>query len=249
MGENPKGRNSCQILGPILILLLRSAMNPNKILEYSEKRVLLVPIFIALNFVVFFLWKGAEANKNVSLDFMYENFLVSFDALESGKYWVLLSSVFSHNLGIHLFLNMFVLYSFGSLLERLLGRRKFFNFYILAGIVSSLSHSLVSAFMVGNPEIPALGASGAIAGLILVFSFVFPKEKILIMGLIPIPALWGAVLLIGLDIWGLLEQANGGGLPIGHGAHLGGAFFGIYYYFLFIRPKYRSISNFRQSGL
>jgi membrane associated rhomboid family serine protease len=47
----------------------------------------------------------------------------------------------------------------------------------------------------------------------------------------------GALAFIGLDVWGLIAQAEGGGLPIGHGAHLGGAFTGILYYFLFLRGR------------
>ncbi len=83
----------------------------------------------------------------------------------------------------------------------------------------------------------ALGASGAVAGLVLVFSLLFPKEKLLLFGIIPLPALFGALAFIALDLWGLFAQAGGGGLPIGHGAHLGGAFTGILFYFLYVRPK------------
>jgi membrane associated rhomboid family serine protease len=138
---------------------------------------------------------------------------------------------------LHFFMNMYVLSSFGPIVERLLGSFRFFGFYLSAGIVSSLSHSLVSAYILREPDLPALGASGAIAGVILLFSMLFPRQKILIFGLIPIPAVWGAFLFIGLDLWGLMAQAGGGGLPIGHGAHLGGAFTGIFYYYFFLRPK------------
>ncbi len=47
----------------------------------------------------------------------------------------------------------------------------------------------------------------------------------------------GAFLFIGLDVWGLVAQSGGGGLPIGHGAHLGGAITGIIYYLLFLKPR------------
>ena len=85
----------------------------------------------------------------------------------------------------------------------------------------------------------ALGASGAIAGLVLVFSLIFPREKILLMGIIPVPALFGALAFVGLDLWGLTAQAHGGGLPIGHGAHLGGALTGMLYYVFFLRRRIR----------
>jgi membrane associated rhomboid family serine protease len=171
---------------------------------------------------------------------MQENFLVSWEGLEEERYWTLLTSVFSHNMFFHILLIMLVLNSFGSLIEVVLGRVRFFIFYLIAGIVSSLCHCLVSAFIIGSPETPALGASGAIVGLVLLFALIFPRQKILIFGLIPMPAIWGALLFVGLDLWGLIAQAEGGGLPIGHGAHLGGAASGIVYYFLFLRRRFRN---------
>lgn len=173
--------------------------------------------------------------------FMENNFLVSWNALAEGRVWTLLTSVFSHQAVWHILINMFVLNSFGSLLEQVLGWRTFLSFYLVAGIISSFCHAAVSKFILGAPELNALGASGAIAGLVLLFAMMFPKQKLLLFGIIPIPALWGALAFIALDLFGLFEQSQGGGLPIGHGAHLGGAFTGILFYFLFIRRRRRSI--------
>ena len=72
--------------------------------------------------------------------------------------------------------------------------------------------------------------------MILLFAFIYPRARILLFGLIPVPALAGALGFVGLDVLGLIWQAEGGGLPIGHGAHLGGALTGVLYYFLVIRP-------------
>lgn len=171
--------------------------------------------------------------------FMIDNFLVSWTGLQEGRYWILLTSAFSHIMLFHLFMNMYVLNGFGTIVESAVGFWRFAKFYLIASVVSSLSHAVVSAFILGQPELPALGASGAVSGIVILFSFMFPKQKILILGLIPVPAIWGVVLLAGLDIWGLVAQAEGGGLPIGHGAHLGGALTGALYYFLYIRKKFR----------
>lgn len=194
-----------------------------------QKQSFLVPFFIGLNIVVFLLWGS------YSQEFMLDNFAVSWDLVEKGRYWVLLTSVFSHNMFLHLLINMFVLFSFGRLLEMLLGMKNFFIFYILAGIMGSLSHALLSKYYIHHPDQLAVGASGAIAGLILLFSLMFPKEKILIFGILPVPALFGALGFIGFDLWGLVQQSRGGGLPIGHGAHLGGAFAGVVAYFYFAK--------------
>ena len=194
-------------------------------------RSILVPLLIALNVVVYAMWNFGDEQ------FMLDNFTASWDGLLSGRFWILLSAVFSHNLLIHILINMFVLNSFGSIMEEALGRTRFLWFYLVAGVVSSVVHALVSAFLMGTPEMRAVGASGAIAGLVLVFSLTFPREKILIFGIIPVPAILGALAFIGLDLWGLYAQAGGGGLPIGHGAHLGGAFTGIVYYLFYVRGR------------
>lgn len=198
------------------------------------RRPIVVPLIIILNVGVFLMWMTAGSEH---APFMVENFLTSWDLLEAGRWWTLLTSVFSHNLFLHIFINMFVLNSFGSLLESVLGRLRFLRFYLVAGVFSSLCHCVVSRYVVGQPEQAALGASGAIAGLVLVFSLLFPREKILLLGVIPLPAIWGALAFVGIDLWGLSAQAHGGGLPIGHGAHLGGALAGALYYFFFLRRR------------
>jgi membrane associated rhomboid family serine protease len=63
------------------------------------------------------------------------------------------------------------------------------------------------------------------------------------MGIFPIPALWASIFIIGLDLWGLFEQTKGVALPIGHGAHLGGALYGGAYYFIKMRKS--SDKNFQ----
>jgi membrane associated rhomboid family serine protease len=163
---------------------------------------------------------------------MAGHFLVSWPHLEDGRIWVLVASVFSHNLLIHLAINLIVLMSFGAPLEELMGGRRFLAFYLAAGVFASLSHVLVSAFLIDRPEQAALGASGAIAALLILFSLTFPKARILLFFIVPMPAIVGALAFVAIDVWGLFAQIEGGGLPIGHGAHLGGALAG-FVYFLF----------------
>ncbi len=112
--------------------------------------------------------------------FMLDNFLVSWESLTDGRFWTLLTSAFSHNMLFHIFINMFVLRGFGTLMSEVMGAKKFLIFYLLAGMSGSLLHSLVSNFWMNQPALPALGASGAIAGIILYFSLLFPEEKILL---------------------------------------------------------------------
>ena len=86
---------------------------------------------------------------------------------------------------------------------------------------------------------PALGASGAVSGLLLAYALHFPRSKILLFGIVPVPALVGVLGFVGIDLWGLFAQTRGGGLPIGHGAHLGGALAGALMYFFYLRERYR----------
>jgi rhomboid-like protein len=199
------------------------------------RRAWLVSLIIAVNVVVFVLWQSDDPRQ---LAFMEDNFAVSWDALAAGRYWTLLTSVFSHSLLLHILINMFVLRSFGSLIEEVLGPWRFIKFYFAAGILGSLVHAIVSNYYLHTPDQAAVGASGAIAGLVVLFSLMFPREKILLFAIVPVPAMLGVIALVGLDLWGLTAQAGGGGLPLGHGAHLGGAAMGFLYFF-FALPKGR----------
>lgn len=190
---------------------------------------------IKINVIVFVIWWIALFTDP---SFMMANFLVSWTALVEDRPWTLLTSVFSHNWFFHILINMYAFYGFGVVLESTLGFARFLRFYLLAGIFSSLCHCLVSAFLLHDPGLQALGASGAVSGVILLFSLLFPREKIYILGFIPLPAIFAAVLIVGLDLFGLFEQTRGGSLPIGHGAHLGGALYGVGY-FLVLRRSAR----------
>ncbi len=200
----------------------------------------MVTIILVLNTLVFFGWIFLLKDER-SAQFMIDNFLLSFTNFITGRYWTVITTVFSQNLFWHFLLNMFVLNNFGRIIEVILGSRRFILFYLAAGIISSLGHILVSAYILHQPDLSALGASGAISGIVVLFCMMFPREKILILGFIPIRALWGAILFMALDVWGLVAQSSGGGLPIGHGAHLGGALTGIIYY-LMIRSKRETIA-------
>lgn len=194
-------------------------------------------LIIAINVIVFFLWMLA------STSFMANNFLVSSSSVLEGRVWTLLTSVFSHNQIFHLTINMLVLYSFGRVMQIVLTPKRFLVLYLAAGIVGSISHCLTSSYFLGSDYIPALGASGAISGVLVVFSLIYPKQLLYVFGIIPIPALVGALIFIAFDIFGLLTQAAGSSIPIGHGAHLGGALMGFIYFLFFVKKQKHSDHN------
>ena len=212
------------------------------IVRPMRRRTPAVSVIIGLNVLVFLAWQATTLMPNLQ-HFMVANFLVSTTHLQHGYLWTLITAAFSHAELWHFAVNMFVLWSFGTVLERLWGTRVFLAFYLIAAVVSSISHCGVSSLIMGSNDILALGASGAVSGLLLAYAFFFPRHKILLFGIIPIPALAGVLAFVGLDLWGLVAQTQGGGLPIGHGAHLGGAFAGAVMYFAYLRARFPVVSS------
>ena len=126
---------------------------------------------------------------------------------------------------MHIFGNMLTLCFFGPMLESYWGPKKFLFFYMVCGLGASCLH----LFADGNS--PVLGASGAIAGLLLAFAYYNPSAKIMLLfPPIPIKAkyLVGGVLLFDLYA-GLTNMGTG----IAHFAHIGGAAIGALLVFMF----------------
>ena len=203
-----------------------------------DRRAVAVPVIIAINLLIFLAWQAARVDESLE-QVMAANFLVSTSHLLGGRWWTLITAAFSHIDFWHIALNMFVLWSFGTILEKLWGTRVFVVFYFAAAVVASASHCFVSSVLMGNPNINALGASGAVSGLLLAFALLFPKHRILVMGVIPVPALVGALAFVAIDLWGLFAQTRGGGIGIGHGAHLGGALCGFLFWLSYLRTRFK----------
>jgi membrane associated rhomboid family serine protease len=207
-----------------------------------RSRYLAVPIFLGLNLVVFGGWQLARYNPDLA-QFLMDNFVVSSGRLAEGRLWTLLTAAISQAAFFHLLLNMIVLHSFGGVVERLMGSRRFVWFYLSAAVFSSLCHCFTSSALMDRGDVGALGASGVMSGLLLIFALLFPKRKILVFGVMPVPALFGALGFIALDVWGLIAQSQGSGLPIGHSAHLGGSLLGALVYFGYLRPRRQQLNR------
>jgi membrane associated rhomboid family serine protease len=166
---------------------------------------------------------------------MTEHFLVSWAALLEGRYWTLLTSSFSHYHLLHLLLNMYVLKEFGDYLELNMGSQKFLILYLFAGLVSSFSHCFFSRYFLLKPDLSALGASGAISGLLAAIAYLNPKKKVYFIGLFPVSLVYGVSLLVLIDLRGIWGQYQGEMSFIGHGAHLGGCIGGLIFAFVMKR--------------
>jgi membrane associated rhomboid family serine protease len=201
---------------------------------WTRRRMVVVPAIVAINVAGFSRVADDRNRRDHPALHGRELALVSTVHLQAGHVWTLLTSVFSHSDLWHILINMFVLWSFGSIMERLLGSARFAAFYLASGVFASAAHCAVSALM-GRGQTAALGASGAVAAVLMAYALTFPKHRILLFGVVPMPALGGVLLFVGFDIWGLIAQGQGGGLPIGHGAHLGGALAGAVFWWLQMR--------------
>ena len=166
--------------------------------------------------------------------FLYQNnlFLEQYGALhsvQSGffKIWQLITYMFMHasvdqNGGViffHIFFNMFTLWMFGKILENFWGSKRFLQFYIICGIVAGLTHLITS-------DGSAVGASGAIMGLMAAFAYLFPNTELYMMFIpIPIKAKFVLPALMAIDLFGGVYKTAGDN--VAHWAHLGGALAGL----------------------
>lgn len=138
--------------------------------------------------------------------------------------WQLITHQFLHAGFFHIIFNMLALVTIGTFVEKFLGQKKFLLFYLLCGVGSAILHMTLS----NHVTIPMVGASGALFGLLVLFAIIHPNEKLYLF-FIPIGIrskyLVGALLVIEV-LLGLFSTSDG----VGHWAHVGGAFTGIFLY-------------------
>jgi len=137
------------------------------------------------------------------------------------------TNMFLHGGWLHLILNMWTLWLFGRTVEDRFGSARYLLFYLLCGAVASTTHALLNA----TSEIPALGASGAIAGVLGCYMRMFPLSRVVVM--IPIlffPFFFELPAIVFTGLWFLVQVMQGTadlfGPPAGAGvawwAHIGG---------------------------
>lgn len=179
--------------------------------------------------------------------FILVSLLWSFDVLSldaiaikpanilSGQYlWTFLTSMFMHAGLFHLFANMLSLVFIGSLVEKILGRTRYFWFYLLSGILATLLFVVSALFVPAEMNVFAVGASGALFALVGLLVLLTPNLPVYLM-FVPIPVKMkyaGPGMLVLLWLISL-----GGNVPIGNTAHLGGLLAGIGYG-LYLRKTY-----------
>jgi membrane associated rhomboid family serine protease len=133
--------------------------------------------------------------------------------------WQLVTYSFLHANTAHIFFNMLALYMFGGEIERLFGSRFYTQYYFAAVISAALCHLVVTALM-GAPQVPMVGASGGIYGLLLAYGIYFPHRRVMLLfPPIPMPA---RVFVVVYAIIELYLGVTGTQAGVAHFAHLGG---------------------------
>lgn len=141
---------------------------------------------------------------------------------------VMVTSLFIHSGWLHLLSNMWFLWLFGDNMEDRFGRLPFLSLYLLAGVAGNLVNAALS---MGDPATPVIGASGAVAGVMGAYAWLFPRSRLrclLLLVFYPILVRLRAFWFVGLWMTGEFLAAYFGMQDfIAHWAHLGGFGFGL----------------------
>lgn len=176
-------------------------------------------------------------------DFMYEHFALFYPTSPFFHWWQPVTHMFMHGGFWHLFFNMYTLYIFGSVLERIWGTKKFLVFYFVTGLGAAAIHTGVEwmqmlhwlgeaaqGSMAAQTSIhmlkmtPTVGASGAIYGVLMGYAMLYPDSVLtLIFPPISMKTKWFVLVFAAIE---LLTGVTGTGGGIAHFAHLGGLIFG-----------------------
>jgi membrane associated rhomboid family serine protease len=136
----------------------------------------------------------------------------------------LITYQFLHGGFMHIIFNMLALISIAPQVEDYLGYKKFWIYYLLCGIGSAFMFMLFS-----SSSVCLVGASGSIYGIVLMFAFLHPDQKLYFFGILGLKAKYLVSLLFAYEIYASIFPSNDG---IGHLGHVGGGITGIILFYL-----------------
>lgn len=176
-------------------------------------------------------------------ELMIEKFALFYPTSPFYHWWQPFTHMFMHGGFWHLFFNMYTLFIFGSVLERVWGPKKFLIFYFVTGFGAAAIHTGVEWIQVqgwltqaaegSNAALmsihqlkmtPTVGASGAIYGVLMGYAMLYPDSVLtLIFPPVSMKAKWFVLIFAGIELFTGVTGVGGG---IAHFAHLGGLIFG-----------------------
>jgi membrane associated rhomboid family serine protease len=147
--------------------------------------------------------------------------------------WQLVTYMFLHDpiMPGHILFNMLSLWMVGKELERTWGTKRFLTYYFVCGIGAGVCVTLV-ALVFGSANVPVIGASGAILGLLMAFGLLFPDVELLFFWLFPIKAKYFVMILGAMMFFSSFNPNSG----VSNIAHLGGMLVGYLYLRLKVGP-------------
>jgi membrane associated rhomboid family serine protease len=164
------------------------------------------------------------------------------------------TNMFLHAGWLHLILNMWTLWLFGPTIEDRLGPGRYLVFYLVCGVLASVTHAAFNS----TSTVPALGASGAIAGVLGCYVRLFPFARVVV--LIPIlflPLFFEVYAFVFVGLWitvqvlqgtaELFAPSTGGG--VAWWAHIGGFVAGLTFVTLLTRSKQRYRTHYGDEGI
>jgi len=165
--------------------------------------------------------------------FYYEFAVIPASIMDGERFYTLFTSMFMHSGVFHIFFNMLYLYIFGNNIEDSMGSGRFLIFYFLCGLIATGAHIYTDP----QSQIPTLGASGAIAGVLGSYMVLFPRERVdALLGYIYIrvPAIVVLLSWFILQLFsGILSLGQMGEGGIAFFAHIGGFIAGAILIFIF----------------
>ena len=139
------------------------------------------------------------------------------------KPWQLVTYMFMHGSFAHIFFNMYAVFIFGSVLERVWGTKKFVFYYLVTGVGAALIH--IGVQWLTQDFALTVGASGAVFGLLLGYAMLYPDTMMgLIFPPVTMKAKWFVLIYAAIE---LLLGITGAQASVAHFAHLGGLVFGL----------------------
>ena len=194
---------------------------------------------IAANVAVYFGESNLSESQLEGLFMTFGAVPERFTPIQPLAIGTLFTNMFLHGSLGHLIGNMWTLYLFGDNVEDRMGSGRFTAFYLLCGLIATITHVMTNP---GSP-VPAVGASGAISGVMGAYLIMYPKANIVVM--IPL-LLWPFFINIAswvyLGGWFLIQYWNGTstaaeGSGVAFWAHIGGFVAGVILFSLFLKPK------------
>lgn len=205
-------------------------------MSYGSYRVTIGPTltpmvkYLVITCALVFLLQKIGAEREMTLIFGLTPNLV----LQKLFIWQLVTYLFLHGNFWHILFNMFALWMFGCELERYWGREEFFKFFLVSGMGAGVLSILF------NPasQVPTIGASGAVYGILMAYGMMFPERMVYLYFLFPVKVKYFVAV---LGLIAFLSALGSPGSTIAHVAHLGGMVFA----FLYLK-KWLSLSGLRQ---